>query len=98
MIEAADRDVALFTAREVVGTAVDAYCHKLGNMDPSKKWRVKHLDAVNDGSPRHREVSAEFWRLQVPDAASLRADPACWKCYLEQCIRFANRIVSWVQA
>jgi hypothetical protein len=38
MIECADRDVALFTARELLTTAAAAHLHSLGNSDPTRKW------------------------------------------------------------
>jgi hypothetical protein len=98
MKESGDLDVALFSAREVVGVAVDAYCHKLGNTDPTRKWRAKYLQRYDDGSARHREVSETFWRLQFPDVEPLRANPEACRDYLERCIRFANRVASWVQS
>ncbi len=97
MMEAGDWEVALFTARELVGQAVDAYCHHLGDTDPARKWRAKHLERWGGDTERHREVSEAFWRLQFPDAAALRRDPVACHEYLEGCVRFANRVVSWIQ-
>lgn len=97
MMEVGDVDVALTTARDVVNGAVDAYCHKFGSTDPTRKWRVKHLARCAD-APSHGEISAEFWRLQFPNAAELRGDADAWRAHLEACISFANRITSLVQA
>jgi hypothetical protein len=97
MVEGDDPHVALFAAREVVGTAVAAYVHMQGNTDPTRKWLAHHLAALDDGSPRHREVTNAFWRLQFPDAAALRAEGGAWRAYSEECARFANRIVGWAQ-
>lgn len=99
MIEAGDRDVALFTGREVVGTAIDAYCHWLGNTDPVRKWRVRHLqEARDDDQGRRSEIEEAFWRLEFPDAGRLREDGEGWRAYVEECMRFANRVVAWVHA
>ena len=97
MIEVSDADAALFTSRELVGTAVDAYCHHHGNTDPVRKWRVKHLEALAAESERHREVCGTFWRLQFPDAASLRTDWQACQSHLEECLRFAERLAASVQ-
>jgi hypothetical protein len=96
MMEVNDVDVALTTAREVVNGAIDAYCHKFGSSDPTRKWRVKHL-ARSTQAPCHCEISDEFWRLQFPEAAVLRNDRDAWHTHLEACIRFANRVTALVQ-
>lgn len=97
MAEAADRDPALFMARAVIETAVDAYCHSLGSTDPVRKWRARHLARLAPGDAHGAEVETAFWRLQFPDAARLRADAGAWRDHLEECIRFANRVVAWIQ-
>jgi hypothetical protein len=98
MLAIEDADVALFTARELVGTAVDAYCHSKGSTDPVRKWRVKQLARVADGSERHAVVAEGFWRLQFPDPVALRSDWERCRSYLEECLRFAERVAAWVQA
>ena len=89
MLEGGDTDVALLRARDLVEGAVDAYCHRLGNTDPTRKWRIMFLEALGDGSPRHQRIIETFWHLQFPDIAALRADGEACRAHIEECIRFA---------
>jgi hypothetical protein len=91
MLDAHDAETALPTARAVVETAVDAYCHHRGSTDPVRKWRVKHVAAL--GEPA---LADEFWRLAFPDAALRRDWEACRR-HCEASIRFAERLVASIQ-
>jgi hypothetical protein len=95
MMEIRDGDAALFTARELVGSAADAVLHHRGSTDPVRKWRCRHLAEL--GASDSRLVS-DFWRLQFPDAAWMRGNWTELSAYLEQCIRFANRVIQQVQS
>jgi hypothetical protein len=97
MMESGDHDSALFTARDVVGLAVDAYLHGGGDTNPVSKWRVKRLDRRADGDPEAREIQAEFWRLQFPNAGRVRTGADARERHLSACVRFANRIVTPLQ-
>ena len=96
-IESHDLEVALFMGRELIEGAIDAYCHKLGNTDPVRKWRIKHLSIFDDGSQRHQDIMDTFWRLQFPDAVALRKDRSACVSHLEECVHFANGLISWIQ-
>lgn len=96
MIDDLDTDVALMRARDLVGLACDAYCHRLGNTNPLPKWRPKVLAALA-GRERVDEVAAMFWRLQFPEGNLLRRDMPAARAYLMECISFANQIVDWLQ-
>jgi hypothetical protein len=92
-----DRDVGLWVARQVVDVSVEAYIHSLGSTDPVKKWKIKHLEALDD-SPRHRELREDYWRLMYPaDAATLRDGSDAWQRYAEEVIEFSSRVTAWAQ-
>ena len=97
MMDAGDIDCGLFTARDAIGHAIDAYCHSLGNTDPSRKWRTKHLLAVTKPPEDHSQTVETFWQLQFPNRHEVMHDRQAGLDYLEQCVRFANRLASWIQ-
>lgn len=97
MLEAGHVETAVFTAREMVGEAVDAYCHFRGETDPVKKWRLVHLDRLPAGDPHAAELREGYWRLQFPPLSDVRGNTAGARAYVEECVRFANRVVSWIQ-
>jgi hypothetical protein len=96
MREGGDRDTALCVAREALDVTLDAYLHSRGVTDPVAKWRVKHLQALED-TPDHRELEAVWWRLQFPNGAALRAGGEAWQPYVEEVIAFSNRVAARVQ-
>jgi hypothetical protein len=97
MIEARDADSALFTARELVAAAVDAFLHHHGSTEPVRKWRCRQLAQLDANHPANAELAREFWKLQFPDAQQMRQSWPALQSYLEQCIRFANRTIAQVQ-
>ncbi len=97
MMESGDLNVALLLSRDVVNAAIDAYSHWSGNTDPSRKWRLKHLEAAVGRSSRAPDLLEHFWELQFPDARVLRRDEAACRSHLEKAIRFVNRLVSEIQ-
>jgi hypothetical protein len=97
MRKGGDRDVGLWVARQVLDVSIEAYVHSTGVTDPVKKWMIKHL-AELDGTPRHRELREDYWRLMYPgDEASLRDGGDAWQSYAEEVIEFSNRVVAWAQ-
>ncbi|HEX2046198.1 MAG TPA: nucleotidyltransferase domain-containing protein [Acidimicrobiales bacterium] len=97
MRKGGDRDGALWVARQVLDVSVEAYLHSLGNTDPVEKWRVRYLQELPD-SARHRQLQADYWRLQYPAAAvALRDDGDVWHRYVEEVIAFSNRVAAWAQ-
>jgi predicted nucleotidyltransferase len=96
MLEAGHVKTAVFTAREMVGEAVDAYCHFRGETDPVKKWRLVHLARLPAGDAHKMELQETYWRLQFPPLSRVR-DGARARAYVEECVRFTNRVVSWMQ-
>lgn len=97
MLEAGQLETAVFTAREMVGEAVDAYCHFRGETDPVKKWRLVHLERLPAGDPHAAELSEGYWRFQFPPLSSIHGNPDGARAYVEECVRFTNRVVSWIQ-
>jgi predicted nucleotidyltransferase len=96
MLDDADLETALFRARHVVELTVDAYCHHAGNTNGLPKWRSRILSNLPD-TALTADVKNTFWRLQFPDGLALQQKPEACRVYVEACIAFANRIVSWIQ-
>lgn len=97
MRKGGDRDTALWVARQVVDVSVEAYIHSRGITDPVKKWKIKHLEALDDDE-RHRRLREEYWRLMYPGpAAALRDGGDAWQRYAEEVLEFSNRVVAWAQ-
>jgi predicted nucleotidyltransferase len=96
MLEAGHVEAAVFTAREMVGEAVDAYCHFRGETDPVKKWRLVHVARLPADDEHQVELRETYWQLQFPPLSCVR-DGARARAYVEQCVRFTNRVVSWIQ-
>lgn len=97
MLEAGHFETAVFSAREMVGEAADAYCHARGETDPVKKWRLVHLDRLPRRDPHAAELRETFWRLQFPDLPAIKGSVQNVRAYVEECVRFASRVVSWIQ-
>ena len=97
MLEAGDLDSAVFSARNLVELSVDVYLHKRGNTDPSVKWRSRYLELFDDRSSFHEEITGTYWRLEFPQSADRRADPAGRRRYVEACLNFSRRVTSWAQ-
>lgn len=95
MIDSGDWKVGVLRARELVGLAIDAYRHALGHTNSLPKWRPKVLDelATDDFG---QSVRRRFWELQFPPLSMLEDERQC-AAYMEECVRFANSIVEWVQ-
>jgi hypothetical protein len=52
---------------------------------------------MDDGSGRHRELADAYWRLQFPTRDMVGDPLGPWRDYCEECIRLANKVVSWIQ-
>ncbi len=96
MLEGGHLETAVFTAREMVAEAVDAYCHFRGETDPVKKWRLVHMARLPADDAHKVELHETYWRLQFPPLGCVR-DGAGARAYVEECVRFTNRVVSWIQ-
>lgn len=97
MLEAGHVETAVFSAREMVGEAADAYCHARGETDPVKKWRLVHLDRLPRGDPHAAELRQTYWRLQFPELRNIRGNGQAARVYVEECLRFTGRVVTWIQ-
>lgn len=98
MLDGGAFDVAMLSARQLVGLSVDAYVHKHGSTDPTVKWRPRQLEAVDDGSAFHHEVAGTYWSLEFPDEVGSDSSPERRRAYVERCLDFSRRLTSWVQS
>lgn len=96
MLEADDRDTAIFRARDLVSLTCDAFCHQAGNTNPLPKWRLRVLRALPP-SAEAESVAATFWELHFPDPTVLRRDPQALRAYAKRCMAFSHEVVDWIQ-
>jgi len=93
MMESKQFLTAVFTARSMVDFAVDAYCHSQGNTDPSKKWRIIHLQHYC----RDDDIRSRYFGLALPASSLCEAEPGACRRYTDSCLYFINDIVDLVQ-
>jgi hypothetical protein len=98
MLDGGAFDVAMLSARQLIGFSVEAYVHRHGSTDPTVKWRPRQLEAVDDGSVFHREVAGTYWSLEFPDGVGGDSSPEHCRAYVERCLNFSRVLTSWVQS
>jgi hypothetical protein len=96
MMDGGDLESALFRVRDVLASAVDAWCCYHDRTNPTAKWRLKVLATLPPDS-HSRWISHEFRNLEFPDASRLLADEDACRGYIDDCVQSAGRIVQWIQ-
>ncbi len=97
LTEADDRESSILVSCHLVEATMDALCHHLGNINPSKKWRMR----VAKDFVTCSEYAADYQTylsLRFPERNALFSRENEWKLYAESCANFSETVLARVQS